>query len=106
MENTTTHNGDSKRISLEEAKILESKTDTCTLQVVNPEMVNTLPEDKKIDVRVTQLAVKGAREVEEEKPGDSLRTINAARIGERPEIIVKDGEKIADKNNRESGNDR
>ncbi len=110
MEYTKTPNGDSNRISLEEARALESQTAACNIQIVDPDKVNTLPTDKQVNARVTALTVESERTHREEKPGDSLTAVEAARIGDKPEVVVKDGKKVGEEpkqpNTMENGNDR
>lgn len=109
MENTKTPIGDSK-ISLEEARRLESQTAACNIQIVDPDKVNTLPTNKQSNVRVTALTVE--KETHKEgRPGDSLTAVEAARVGNMPpQIVVKDGKKVGEEqkqqNTMENGNDR
>lgn len=97
MENTrtTTHNGDSNRLTPEEAKKLMEKTDECRViatraKEVAPEGFETTRKD------VTSATVVPAPEIREGiKPGeqgDSLNPVTAAEMTENGVTIVLDRE--------------
>lgn len=83
MENTKTHNGDSKGTN--------ENTEVCRLQVVPSS------EIPGVAVEVTALKVlQQKHKVNPAKKGDSLEAVNAAELGggKKPTIVVQDGKTI------------
>jgi len=93
MNNATTHSGDSKSLTPEEAKILMSKTDECKViatkaKDVAPIGFETTRKDVTSSTVVPAPAIKEG--IRPGKQGDSLRPVTAAEMNENGVTIVVD----------------